>query len=97
MITGPDGRGYARHGTRTGRRAADELVAAGVPIVLDLYGHGQLEWFDAEDARTAWTEVRPFVTTAEPTSRQLAKHVMWTAGTWLSEDEGPLLYLTGRC
>lgn len=79
------------------RREADALVDAGVPVIFDLYGQGRLEWCDGEDARREWQDVRPYVVTTEPTSKQLAKHAMWTAGTWESDDGRCVLYLTGRC
>ena len=81
-LTGADGRAYSRRGTRMSRRAADDLVATGVPVVLELYGHGRFEWADGEDARQVWEGVRPYVTTSEPTTKQLRKHEMWNAGVW---------------
>ena len=96
-LTGADGRAYSRRGTRMSRRAADDLVATGVPVVLELYGHGRFEWADGEDARQVWHEVRPYVITSEPTTKQLRKHEMWNAGVWTSDDDCQLLYLTGTC
>lgn len=96
QVTGPDGNSYLRRGTKMSRRQADAMVAAGVPLVLDFYGRDQFEWFDGEDAREIWSEIRPYVTTSDPTARQLAKHAMWTAGLWESSDAA-LLYLIGRC
>ena len=73
------------------------MVAAGVPLILDLYGHGRFDWFDGEHARLEWTKVRPYVITTEPTRQQLAKHEMWNAGIWVASDNREVLYLTGRC
>ena len=96
-ITGADGRTYARRSTRMARKAADELVAAGTPVVLELYGHGRFEWYDGDDARATWADERSYVTTSEPTAKQLSKHVMWGAGLWVASGGEQLLYLTGRC
>lgn len=52
-VTGADGRGNSRRGTKAKRSAADDLVASGAPLVLDMYGTGQFEWFDGEDAERA--------------------------------------------
>lgn len=96
-ITGADGRGYARRGTNTKRSVADDLVASGVPLVLDMYSRGQFEWFDGDAALTKWAEVRPYVVAAQPTSNQLGKHEMWNAGVWQDDEGGQLVYLTGSC
>ena len=96
-ITGADGRGYGRRGTATKRRVADDLVASGVPLVLDMYGRGQFEWFEGDAAAKKWAEVRPYVLSSPPTSRQLAKHERWNAGVWEDEHGRRLLYLTGSC
>jgi hypothetical protein len=93
-ITGVDGRGYSRRGTKSKRSVADELVTSGAPLVLDMYSSGQFEWFEGEDARKTWAEVRPYVISARPTSKQLGKHEMWNAGIWEDEDGNQLLYLT---
>lgn len=97
QVTGADGCGYSRQGTKLGRRAADALVAAGVPLILDLYGHGRFEWADGKDAQEVWHEVRPYVIATEPTAKQLAKHEMWTAGVWTADSARQVLYLTGQC
>lgn len=96
-LTGADGRANSRQGTKMSRRGADELVAAGVPVVLYLFGHGRFEWADGEDARQVWDEVRPYVITSDPTTKQLRKHEMWNAGVWTSEDDRQVLCLTGTC
>jgi hypothetical protein len=96
-LTGADGRSYSRQGTKLSRRVADDLVTAGVPVVLYLYGHGRFEWTDGEDARQVWDEVRPHVITSDPTTKQLRKHEMWNAGVWASDDDRQVLYLTGTC
>ena len=96
-ITGADGRGYVRRGTKTKRSVADDLVASGAPLVLDMYSRGQLEWFDGDAALNKWAEVRPYVISTQPTSKQLGKHEMWNAGVWEDETGNQLLYLTGSC
>lgn len=97
MITGADGRGYLRQGTKTKRRVADALVALGAPLILEMLGRDQFEWFEGEAARAMWAKVRPHVISAQPTSKQLSKHEMWNAGVWESETGDELLYLTGSC
>jgi hypothetical protein len=96
-VTGPDGRAYSRRSTRTKRSVCDEIVAAGSPVVLEMYSRGQFEWFDGDDATTTWAEVRPYVVSTAPATKQLAKHNMWTAGIWESDDGSTVLYLTGYC
>jgi hypothetical protein len=96
-ITGADGRGYARRGTKAKCSVADELVASGAPLVLEMYSSGQFEWFDGEAAMQKWAEVRPYVISTQPTSKQLGKHEMWNAGVWEDEEGSQLLYLTGSC
>jgi hypothetical protein len=96
-LTGADGRSYARRGTKMKRSVADEVVASGAPLVLDMWSSGQLDWFDGEEAATAWDDVRAYVISADPTTKQLLKHEMWNAGQWESDDGKVLLYLTGHC
>lgn len=75
MITGGDGRGYAPRGSKTKRSLSDQLVASGAPLVLDMYGANQFEWFDGDDATRTWAPVRSYVISVEPTSKRLAKQV----------------------
>lgn len=96
-VTGVDGRVYSRRSTKTKRRVCDAIAAAGNPIVLQMYSSGQFEWFDGEDATTTWAAVRPYVVTTEPKTKQLAKHEVWTAGIWESDDGSTVLLLTGHC
>jgi len=96
-ITGADGQGYARRGTKAKRSVADGLVAGGAPLVLDMYSRGQFEWVDGDEAIHTWANVRPYVISTDPTSKQLAKHEMWNAGIWESDNGSQLLYLTGSC
>ena len=96
-ITGADGRGYARRGTKAKRSVADQLVAAGAPLVLEMYSSGQFDWFDGEEATEMWAEVRPYVVSAEPTTKQLSKHEMWNAGVWEDSEGRQLVFLTGFC
>jgi len=60
-ITGADGQGYARRGTKAKRSVADGLVAGGAPLVLDMYSRGQFEWVDGDEAIHTWANVRPYV------------------------------------
>ncbi|MDQ2849291.1 MAG: hypothetical protein M3Y49_00930 [Actinomycetota bacterium] len=94
MITGADGRGYSRRGTKAKRRVADALVASGAPLVLEMDSSGQFEWFEGDAAIKKWAEVRPYVISTEPTSKQLVKHGAWNAGVWECETGGLLLHLT---
>jgi hypothetical protein len=96
-ITGVDGRGYGRRSSKCKRRVADELIASGASLVLDMYSSGQFECFEGQDATKTWAEVRPYVISAQPTSKQLSEHAMWNAGVWEDEDGTQLLYLTGFC
>jgi hypothetical protein len=96
-ITGADECAYSRRGTKTKRSVCDELVEAGAPLVLYMYSSGQFEWFDGSDASEAWADVHPYVIATDPTTKQLAKHEMWTAGIWESDEGRQLIYLTGSC
>lgn len=96
-ITGADGKAYGRQGTKAKRAVADELIAAGAPLVLESFGAGQFEWFDGEDATEEWSRVRPYVISTAPTSKQLAKHAWWNAGVWETADGSRLLHLSGHC
>ena len=96
-VTGADGRGYTRRGTKTKRSVADELIHSGAPLVLEMYSTGQFEWFDGAESRTKWDEVREFVISTAPTSKQLSKHEHWNAGVWEDEDGNQLVHLTGFC
>jgi hypothetical protein len=78
-ITGADGRGYIRRGSKTRRSVADDLVASGVPIVLDMYSSGQFEWFDGDAATAKWA-------TSGPTSSRLSQQ----ASSWASARCGTL-------
>lgn len=96
-ITGLDGRAYSRHSTKTKRKVCDDLVAAGTPLVLEMFSRGQFEWLDGEDATKAWMDLRPYVISSEPTTQQLAKHEVWTAGIWEVDEGTTALHLTGHC
>ncbi|GAA3675463.1 hypothetical protein GCM10022237_38760 [Nocardioides ginsengisoli] len=96
-VTGADGEVYARRTTRMARRQADELIAAGTPLVFERYGDALFDWCDGADAASVWASERTYVITSEPTAKQLAKHAMWTAGLWESGDGARLVYLSGRC
>ncbi len=80
-LQGPDGRRYKRRSTRMRRRQVDDLIAAGVPLVLHWYGGQQLDWFDGADAVTAWEAARPRLRAAVP---RPDGDVVWTAGEWVS-------------
>lgn len=97
MVTGADGRRYHRRGTKAKRSVADEVVAAGAPLILEMYSSGQFEWFEGDDAAKKWAEIRPHVVSAQPTVKQLRKHEMWNAGIWEDDNGRQLLYLTGFC
>jgi hypothetical protein len=92
-VMGPDGTRYVRRSTKAKRRACDELLTAGSPLVLYYYGGGQLEWTDGDDATSAWAATRSAVTT-EP---RLRGDLEWTAGVWQSDDGRALVLLTGHC
>jgi hypothetical protein len=64
-VTGADGVGYTRRATKAKRSIADDLVNAGAPLVLEMYGSGQFEWFEGDDAKRTWEAVRPFATSSE--------------------------------
>lgn len=96
-VVGADGRSYVRRGTRAKRAVADDLMASGAPLVLDMWSTGQLEWFEGDAARATWAEVRPHVLSSPPTAKQLGRHAVWTAGIWENDEGGRLLYLTGSC
>lgn len=97
MVTGIDGRGYVRRGTKAKWSVADALVASGSPLILEMYSSGQFEWFEGGEALTKWAEVRPYVRSTLPTAKEARKHEMWNAGVWESEMGKQLLYLTGFC
>lgn len=65
-LTAPDQSVFVRRSTKASHKAADALVADGVPVVLDLYSSAQFEWFDGEDAHKIWAQVRPYVVTSAP-------------------------------
>lgn len=92
-IVGPDGVAYARLSTKATRRDCDELLAAGSPLVLHYWAGGQLDWYDGDDAGSAWAGCRTAVTT-EPRRRG---DLEWTAGVWSSYDGRALVLLTGHC
>lgn len=92
-LRGQDGRRYQRHFTRMRRQQVDELITAGVPLVLYWYGGQQMEWFDSDEAIAAWEAARPRLTASIP---HPDGDVVWTAGEWVSEDES-LILLTGQC
>lgn len=96
-VTGADDRAYTRRSTKAKRSVCDDLLAGGAPLILEMYGSGQFDWFDGEDATEAWSSARPYVITAAPTGKQLSKHEMWTAGIWESDEGRQLVYLTGSC
>ena len=92
-IVGPDGVKYVRRSTKAKRRACDDLLSSGSPLVLYYWAGGQLDWHDGEDAESAWAATRASVT-IEP---RLRGDLEWTAGVWQSEDGRALVLLTGHC
>jgi hypothetical protein len=92
QIVAPDGTMYVRRTTKAKRRDCDALLADGAPLVLYYWAEGQLDWFDGNDTKDAWMNVRPAVT-SEPRQRGLE----WTAGAWESQDGKTLVLLTGHC
>ena len=95
QLVAPDGTRFVRRTTRTARREADLLVAAGVPLVAYSYSAGQLDWYDGEDAAATWSELRTHLTSRPDAPR--SGETAWTAGSWESSDGQTLLVLTGRC
>jgi hypothetical protein len=93
QLTGPDGTVFVRRGTRAKRRACDDAIALGSPLVLYYWAGGQLDWLEGEAAQHEWKAVRPAVT-REPRPRG---DLEWTAGVWQAEDGRTVLVLTGHC
>ncbi|GGF58224.1 hypothetical protein GCM10011519_35090 [Marmoricola endophyticus] len=93
-LSGADGRTYTRRSTRMSRRRADALIASGTPVVLD---EGLLTWCDGDDAQAAWARERAYVIATAPTFEQRAKHYVWTAGSWESDDGSSIIFLVEHC
>ena len=87
---------YVRGTTRMKRRAAEDHIADGVPIVVYWFGGGRLDWCDGTDAISQWQHLRGNVTSQEPSPRN-RQEPQWTVGLWESPDGLPLLVLTGHC
>ena len=90
VLVGPDGREFGRRTTREKRRAVDDLIQAGAPLVI--YWPGGLPertrvlWHEGGDeAAIAWSEVRGKLVSDNPDT---AKGTVATAGRWQTfEDE----------
>ena len=94
-VTAPDGRVFSRRTTRDKRKAVAALVEAGAPLLT--YWPGGLPertrvlWHDEDDAKTAWAEVRPSLTSETLDAR---KGTAATAGRWETEGAGSLVVVT---
>ena len=93
-LVAPDGRRFVRRGTRTTRRVADEVVAAGGPVVVFLWSAGRLDYADGDDARACWAQLRGDFTGSPRTG---GRTVQWTGGVWEDAAGERLLLLTGHC
>ncbi len=95
MLTGADGRSYTRRTTRAKRKDARALVEDDCPVVTYWPGglpeKTQLVWHEGDDARAAFAEVKPALTSDTP---DLRKGPSATAGRWEAEDGKPLLVVT---
>jgi hypothetical protein len=94
-VAAPDGRVFSRRTTREKRKAVATLVEAGAPFVTYWPGgmpeHTRLIWHDEDDARSAWAEVRPKLTSETPDPR---KGTSATAGRWETSEGEPLVVVT---
>lgn len=94
-ITAPDGRVFSRRTTREKRKAVAALVEAGAPLVTYWPGgmpeKTRLVWQDGPDAASAWTEVKPDLTSETP---NLSAGTAATAGRWETVDGNPLVLVT---
>jgi hypothetical protein len=88
-LVAPDGRTYARRGTRLKRKDVAALVAAGSPVVTWSPG-GALVWHDGADAGPAWDAARTLLTTDAPDT---ARRESVTAGKWDAVDGSALVVL----
>ena len=93
-----DGKGRTFSGvtTRLKRRQVDELIAQGVPLVLQWFGGGQLEWLEGDGARTAWAERRGSYVSQLPA--RPPKDVLWTGGEAMTANrDARVVLLEGHC
>lgn len=96
-ITGPDGRGYARRGSKAKRARCDDLIAGGAPAIAHFFARGLYAWFDGDDAKHLWSEVRPYFISSEPTAKLLRKREAWTGSVLQADDGAEVVYLEGHC
>lgn len=94
QLVAPDGTVFVRRSTRAKRRACDEAIENGWPLLLYYWAGNQLDWLDGEDAQREWQTVRSRVTVAEPRPRG---DLEWTAGFWTADGDRRLVVLTGHC
>lgn len=94
-VTAPDGRAFSRRTTREKRKAVAALVEAGAPLLTYWPGglpeKTQVIWHDQDDAKTAWAEVKPSLTSETPDAR---KGTSATAGRWETGQSEPLVVVT---
>ena len=89
-IRGPGGGLFHRTERKLKRRECEDLIRDGAPILTDVYPDG-LEWWDAADARTRWTQIAPLLVNR----RTASIHEGWVAHLWESEEGAPLIRLDG--
>lgn len=94
-LLAPDGRRYRQKKARTTRKAGDQLIAAGAPLVLYYWAGGQLDWCDGQDAIDQWQVIRPHVVNTEP--RPTSRRLEWTVGRWETDDGEVIVVLIGHC
>ena len=93
-LTSPAGVRFVRRSTRIRRRDADDMIAAGTPLVLYSFGSGRLDYCDGPEAVQQWNAVGGALVGQEPRPHG---DLVWTGGRWLSDDDDELLLLTGHC
>ena len=91
-LEGPDGIVYRRTPARLKRRQSNELVAAGAPIVTQVYPEG-LTWHDGTAAVAVWLEIKPRLIEGKPPP---VRDLQWVGHLWESDSGDPLLYFEGE-
>jgi hypothetical protein len=96
QFTAPTGTEYVRRSTRLKRKAVDELLARGVPLLTYWPGglpeKTRLSWHDGLDAPAAWSDARPNFISEEP--KPPRRSAVATAGKWEAEGGEVAVVLT---
>jgi hypothetical protein len=91
-LRSPEGIVYHRLPKRIRRAECRALVAAGAPVITEVYGEG-LRWYEGDSAVAVWERSSPRLLTGPPPRRI---DLRWVAHAWESDTGEVILFFVGE-